>query len=41
MKMCESTAYILKDGKEVERFIGVQREAGLVTALERHIDQQE
>ena len=31
------TLIILKDNQEVERFVGVQREAELVSALKKHI----
>jgi thioredoxin-like negative regulator of GroEL len=31
------TLVILKDGKEVKRFVGVQQEATLVAKLEEHI----
>ena len=30
------TLVILKDGKEVERFVGVQQEADLVSTLKKH-----
>lgn len=32
------TIVILKNGKEVERFVGVQQEAELVNALKKHIE---
>lgn len=35
------TLVILKDGKEVERFVGVQQETELVTSLKKHIEQGE
>ena len=31
------TLVILKDGKEVERFVGVQQEAELVSTLKKHM----
>ena len=34
------TLIILKDGKEVERFVGVQQEAELVASLEKYIERE-
>ena len=34
------TLVILKDGKEVERFVGVQQEATLVASLKKHIGEK-
>ena len=34
------TLIILKDGKEVERFVGVQQEAELVASLKKHVEQE-
>ena len=35
------TLVILKDGKEVEKFVGVQQEAELIKSLKQHIEQDE
>ena len=35
------TLVILKDNQEVERFVGVQRETELISALKKHIDHKE
>lgn len=32
------TLVILKDGKEVDRFVGLRQEADLITALKKHIE---
>ncbi len=32
------TLVVLKDGKEVERFVGVQQETALIAAIEKHME---
>jgi thioredoxin 1 len=34
------TLVVLKDGKEVERFVGIQQEATLIAALKKHVGEE-